>query len=80
MKKGGNASAKLQHTRVLVENQRLCNDKYDTDDFALQLELELVLPNLIQPNLICVASEVNICRQLTTVYEVIVLTLRLKSF
>ena len=58
MKKGGNTSAKLQHTRVLVENQTLCNNKYDTDDFALQLELELVLPDSIQPNLICVASEV----------------------
>ena len=62
MKKGGNTLAKLQHTRVLVQNQTLCYNKYNTDDFALQFELEVVLPNLIQPNLICVASEVNICR------------------
>ena len=60
MKKSGNTSAKLQHTRVLVEHQTLCYDKYDTDDFSLQLQLELVLPDLIQPNLICAASEVHI--------------------
>ena len=59
--KGGNTPAKLQHTRVVVENQTLCNNKYDTDDFALSLELELFLPDLIQPNLICAASEVYKC-------------------
>ena len=59
--KGENTSAKLQHTRVVVENQTLCNNKYDTDDFALSLELELFLPDLIQPNLICAASEVYKC-------------------
>ena len=57
MKKLGNTSAKLQHTRVLIENQTLCNDKYDTDDFSLLLDFELVLPELIQPNLICAASD-----------------------
>ena len=57
MKKQGDTLAKLQHTRMLVENQTLCNNKYDTDDFALQLQFELVLPDLIQPNLICAASD-----------------------
>ena len=74
MKKDGNTSAKLQHTRVLVENQKLCNNKYKTDDFALELQFELVLPNLIEPNLICGASEVKMCRKLITVYAVIILT------
>ena len=58
MKKHENTSAKLQHTRVLIENQTLCNNKYNTDDFALSLEIEWVLPDLIQPNLICAGSEV----------------------
>ena len=57
MKTLGNTLAKLQHTRVLIENQTLCNDKYDTDDFSLLLDFELVLPDLIQPNLICAASD-----------------------
>ena len=58
MKKDKETSAKLQHTQLIVENQTLCNNKYDTDIFALFLELELVLPDLIQPNLLCAATEV----------------------
>ena len=59
MKTGGNTSAKLQRTPLIVENQTLCNHKYDIkNNFAKQIELKNVLPEFIQPNLICVASEV----------------------
>ena len=60
MKKEGKTSPKLQHTQLIVENQTLCHNKYDTEIFDYILQLEPVLPDLIQPNLICATSEVHI--------------------
>ena len=65
MTKLGNISAKLQHTRIIVEPQRLCNNSYNIIHSAnpLSLEIELVLPDLFQSNLLCAGSEV-ICSKL----------------
>ena len=60
MKKDEKTSAKLQHTQLIVENQTLCYNKYDTEIFDYILQLEPVLPDLIQPSLICATSEVCI--------------------
>ena len=38
----------------------LCYNKYDTEIFDYILQLEPVLPDLIQPSLICATSEVCI--------------------
>ena len=62
MKKDGKTSAKLQHTILVVENQTLCYNKYDTGNFDYILQLEPVLPDLIQPNLLCAFSEVSLCK------------------
>ena len=56
----GKTSAKLQHTQMIIENQTLCYNKYDTEIFDYILQLEPVLPDLIQPSLICATSEVCI--------------------
>ena len=56
-----NNNAKLQHTQLIIENQTLCYNKYDTNNFDYILQLEPVLPDLIQPNLICATSEVGTC-------------------
>ena len=53
-------STKLQHTQLIIENQTLCYNKYDTNNFDYILQLEPVLPDLIQPNLICATSEVHV--------------------
>ena len=58
MEKEGNTTEKLQHTQLTIQNQTLCNEKYDTDNFDELLELQQVVPELIQPNLICASSEV----------------------
>ena len=55
-----NNNAKLQHTQLIIENQTLCYNKYDTNNFDYILQLEPVLPDLIQPNLICATSEVHV--------------------
>ena len=61
MTKLGNISSRLQHTRLIVEHQTLCNKSYDTINSAnpISLEIELVLPDLFQPNLMCAGSEVS---------------------
>ena len=56
----GKTSAKLQHTQMIIENQTLCYNKYDTEIYDYILRLEPVLPNLIQPSLLCATSEVLI--------------------
>ena len=56
----GKTSAKLKHTQMIIENQTLCYNKYDTEIFDYILQLEPVLPDLIQPSLICATSEVCI--------------------
>ena len=56
-----NNNAKLQHTQLIIENQTLCYNKYDTTNFDYILQLEPVLPDLIQPNLICATPEVGTC-------------------
>ena len=60
MKKLGNISAELQHTRIIVEPQRLCNNSYNVFHSAnpISLEIELVLPDLFQSNIMCAGSEV----------------------
>ena len=45
---------------MIIENQTLCYNKYDTEIFDYILQLEPVLPDLIQPSLICATSEVCI--------------------
>ena len=56
----GKTSAKLKHTQMIIENQTLCYNKYDTEIFDYILQLEPVLPDLIQPSLICATSVVCI--------------------
>ena len=69
MTKLGNISAKLQHTRIIVEPQRLCNNSYNVFHSAnpISLEIELVLPDLFQSNLMCAGSEV--CSKLKNLTE-----------
>ena len=45
---------------MIIENQTLCYNKYDTEIFDYILQLEPVLPDLIQPSLICATSVVCI--------------------
>ena len=66
----GKTSTKLQHTQLIIENQTLCYNKYDTTNFEYILQLEPVLPDLIQPNLICATSEVYVMYQINRLNQV----------
>ena len=55
----GETTTKLQATRLIVDPQNACNNSYNLNSgHPKSLEIELVLPNLIQPNLLCAASSV----------------------
>ena len=58
MTKLGKVSAKLQHSGLIVEHQTLCNKSYDTINSAnpLSLEIEMAIPDLFQPDLLCAGS------------------------
>ena len=61
MSKLGKVSAKLQHSGLIVEHQTLCNKSYDTISSAnpISLEIEMAIPDLFQPNLLCAGSKVS---------------------
>lgn len=55
----GNTTSKLQATRLIVEPQNACNNSYNLrSGHPKSIEIELVLPNLIQSNLLCAGSSV----------------------
>ena len=56
----GDTASKLQHTRVIVEPQNLCNDSYSnlSDRNPNSIQIQLVLPELFQSNVVCAGSEV----------------------
>ena len=61
MTKLGNTTNKLQATRLIIYPHMACNSSYDLPStHPKSLEIELVLPNLIQSNLLCAGSEVCI--------------------
>ena len=56
----GNTTTKLQAASLIVEPQISCNDSYNLrSGHPKSLEIELVLPNLIQPNILCAGSRVR---------------------
>ena len=56
----GNTTTKLQATRLIVDPPSSCNNSYNLrDGHPKSLEIELVLPNLIESNLICAGSSVS---------------------
>ena len=57
----GNTTDKLQATRLIIDPQISCNNSYDLrSSHPKSLEIELVLPKLIQSNLLCAGSRVRI--------------------
>ena len=55
----GNTTSKLQATTLIVEPQNACNNSYNLrSGHPKSIEIELVLPNLIQSNLLCAGSSV----------------------
>ena len=60
MTKLGNTTTKLQSTRLSIDPQMACNNSYNLPSAHPKgLEIELVLPNLIQSNLLCAGSSVR---------------------
>ncbi len=61
MTKHGNTTTKLQDTRLIIYPHMACNSSYNLPStHPKSLEIELVLPNLIQSNLLCAGSGVCI--------------------
>ena len=66
----GNTTTKLQATRLIVDPQSSCNSSYNLrNGHPKSLEIELVLPNLIQSNLLCAGSSVSkYCRNYILIF------------
>ena len=56
----GKTSAKLQHTKLNVENQKHCNNSYSSISSAnpFNIQIERLLPDLFTSNIMCAGSEV----------------------